>query len=58
MQLYLANDRTVNEVEQHNKAATNVEFVLWLVQSKIPIIVLFQNEGINTKKQIMTLIGA
>jgi hypothetical protein len=48
------NDRTVNEVEQDNKAAANVEFVLWFMGSKQDPNSTISNEGINTKKQIMT----
>jgi hypothetical protein len=48
------NERAVNDVEQDNKVATNVEFVLWFMGSKQNPNSTISNEGINTKKQIMT----
>ncbi|CAM2779779.1 hypothetical protein [Flavobacterium frigoris] len=43
-----------NEVKEDNKAASNVEFVLWFMGSKQDPNSTISNEGINTKKQIMT----
>lgn len=42
------------EVKEDNKAASNVEFVLWFMGSKQDPNSTISNEGINTKKQIMT----
>jgi hypothetical protein len=50
----VTNDKTVDEVEQDNKGAANVEFVLWFMGSKQDPNSTISNEGINTKKQIMT----
>ena len=48
------NDITSNEVKEDNKAASNVEFVLWFMGSKQDPNSTISTEGINTKKQIMT----
>ena len=49
-----ANERAVNEVKADTKASSNVEFVLWFMGSKQDPNSTISNEGINTKKQIMT----
>jgi len=50
----VSNSVTTNEVKQDNKAAANMEFVLWFMGTKQDPNTTISTEGINTKKQIMT----
>ena len=45
---------TTNEVKPENNKAATMEFVLWFMGSKQDPNSTISNEGLNTKKQIMT----